>query len=127
MKTPANHIDLVALRRACGPVIAWYERFLAEQRLDLHELNDAVEGLRLLPPVGGRLGRAMSTIVSGGQGVAIEEVVVAFELLCGATGLRAPSAPSAGGTSAGGTHEAQVPSAASSDEPREQLQLPGMP
>lgn len=95
--TPATPFDLCGLRRACAPVISWYERFLAERRLDLHELDEALTDLRRLPPVGGRIGRAVATIVSGGAGASIEEVLVAFEMLRGATGLR--SQPPAGRSS----------------------------
>ena len=81
--------DLTALRRACAPVISWYEGFLAERRLDLHELDGALAALRRLPPVGGRLGRAWDTLAAGGAGASTEEVLVCFEVLRCIPGLQA--------------------------------------
>jgi hypothetical protein len=87
-------IDLSALRRACGPIIACYERFLADGSLDVDDLDDALASLRVLPALEGRLGRAVTLVVSGGAGAPSEETVAALELLRTTTGLRpAPVAP----------------------------------
>lgn len=83
--------DLTTLRRACAPVIAWYERFLAGQRPDVGELDDALVALRRLPSMGGRLGRAVATIVTGGGQASTQEVLVAFEHLRSTSALRMPA------------------------------------
>lgn len=115
---PAAPVDLSLLREVCAPVISWYETFLADQRVDLNELDTAVEGLRQLPALGGRLGWAVAIIASGGEGSSIEEVVVAFEVLCRARGLRSTGTqmpgPRAGGSAPPGPVQA------------EQLRLPGV-
>lgn len=86
-------VDLSALRRACGPLIACYERFLADGSLDVHDLDDALASLRVLPAFEGRLGRAVALVVSGGAGAPSEDTVAALELLRTTTGLRpAPAA-----------------------------------
>lgn len=82
--------DLTALRRACAPVITWYERFLTGQGADVRQLDDALVALRGLPPMGGRLGRAVATIVSGGAQASTPEVLVAFEDLRATAALRTP-------------------------------------
>ncbi len=41
--------DLATLRRACHPIIRCYERFLADGRLEIHELDEALVLLRRLP------------------------------------------------------------------------------
>jgi hypothetical protein len=88
-------IDLSVLRRACGPIIACYERFLADGSLDVDDLDDALASLRVLPALEGRLGRAVTLVVSGGAGAPSEETVAALELLRTTTGLRtAPSSAS---------------------------------
>ena len=87
--------DLTALRRACVPVLSWYEGFLAERRLDLQELDEALAALRRLPPVGGRLGRALDTLAAGGVGSSTEEVLICFEVLRCIPGLQA-QAPTLG-------------------------------
>ena len=90
MTTSPDPLDLTALRRACAPVIAWYDRFLAGQRPDVRELDDALVALRRLPAVGGRLGRAVATIVSGGAQASTQDVLVAFEHLRSTDSLRTP-------------------------------------
>ena len=89
-------VDLDALRRAAGPVIAWYEEFLAGEPMPLASLDRALGGLRALPPVSGRLGRAMALVATGGRQATTEETIAALELLRCSTGLRhAPRPPSA--------------------------------
>ena len=91
---PPVHLD--ALRRAAGPVIAWYEQFLAGEPMPLASLDRALGGLRALPPVSGRLGRAMALVATGGRQATTEETIAALELLRCSTGLRlAPSPPPA--------------------------------
>ncbi len=86
-------VDLPALRRACGPLIACYERFLADGSLDVGELDDALASLRVLPVFEGRLGRAVALVIAGGDGAPSEDTVAALELLRTTTGLRpAPAA-----------------------------------
>ncbi|HEX2187002.1 MAG TPA: hypothetical protein VHN78_16015 [Chloroflexota bacterium] len=81
-------VDLDVLRRAAGPVIAWYERFLAREPMPLSSLDRALGGLRALPPVSGRLGRAMALVATGGRQATTEETIAALELLRSSTGLR---------------------------------------
>jgi hypothetical protein len=81
-------VDLALLRRACGPLIGCYERFLSEGSVDLHDLDDALASLRVLPPLEGRLGRAVALVTSGGAGVPTEQTLAALELLRTTTGLR---------------------------------------
>ena len=81
-------VDLDVLRRAAGPVIAWYERFLAREPMPLSSLDRALGGLRALPPVSGRLGRAMALVATGGRQATTEETIAALELLRCSTGLR---------------------------------------
>src|SRR5688500_17192117 len=88
-------VDLGALRRAAGPVIAWYERFLAGQPMPLAALDRALGGLRALPPVSGRLGRAVALVATGGRLATTEETIAALELLRRSTGLRRLPPPAA--------------------------------
>ncbi len=81
-------VDLDALRRAAGPVIAWYERFLAAEPMPLASLDRALGGLRALSPIPGRLGRAMALVATGGRQATTEETIAALELLRCSTGLR---------------------------------------
>jgi hypothetical protein len=96
----ANHpddrpVDLDVLRRAAGPVIAWYERFLAGEPMPLASLDRALGGLRALPLVSGRLGRAMALVATGGRQATTEETIAALELLRCSTGLRHVPPPAA--------------------------------
>ena len=83
-------VDLAALRRACGPIIDCYERFLSEGRIDVLALDDALARLRVLPPIDGRLGRAVALVLTGGADAPTEATVAALELLRTTTGLRGP-------------------------------------
>ncbi len=97
-------VDLLALRRACRPIIRCYERFLSEGHLKVHDLDEALTSLRALPRVGGRLGHAVALLVAGGAGAPSEETLAALELLRTTSGLRlaeaqatsAPRRPSTG-------------------------------
>jgi hypothetical protein len=73
-------VDLALLRGACGPLIGCYERFLSEGSVALHDLDDALASLRVLPPLGGRLGRAVALVTSGGAGAPTEQTLAALEL-----------------------------------------------
>jgi hypothetical protein len=79
-------VDLPLLRRACGPLIGCYERFLSEGSVDLHDLDKALASLRVLPPLEGRLGRAVALVASGGAGAPTEQTLAALELLRTTTG-----------------------------------------
>jgi hypothetical protein len=81
-------VDLALLRRACGPIIGCYERFWSEGSVDVHDLDDALASLRVLPPLEGRLGRAVALVTSGGAGAQTEHTLAALELLRTTTGLR---------------------------------------
>ena len=85
-------VDLGALRVACAPVIGCYERFLLDGSLDVQELDEALAGLRPLPRLPGRLGRAIVLVASGGGGaVSTEKIIEALEVLRTTTSLRTPS------------------------------------
>jgi hypothetical protein len=47
-----------------APLIGCYERFWSEGSLDLHDLDDALASLRVLPPLEERLGRAIALVSS---------------------------------------------------------------
>ena len=64
---PAPPVDLAVLRRAAAPVVAWYEQLLAGSPMPLVELDRALVGLKALPPLGGRLGRALATVATAGR------------------------------------------------------------
>ncbi len=89
-------VDLNILRRSCAPLIAWYERFLAEGRVEIGDLDEALVALRSLPPMGGRLGRAVALLLNSGADASAKETVAALELLRTTTGLRTSRAPAPG-------------------------------
>ena len=86
---PADVVDLDALRAACGPVVVLYRRFLdgGGVELDVGELDQALASMRRLPPLSGRMGRALALVASGGAGASTEEVIAALDLLSAAPGL----------------------------------------
>jgi hypothetical protein len=86
---PADVVDLEALRAACGPVVALYRRFLdgGGVELDMGELDEALASMRRLPPMKGRMGKALALVASGGAQASTEEVIAALELLSAAPGL----------------------------------------
>jgi len=88
-------VDLPALRAAAGPVIAWYEQLLAGRAMPVAELDRALVPIRALPPIGGRLGKALALVASGGREATTEETVAALELLRCSAGLRHAPAPAA--------------------------------
>ncbi|MFN2607494.1 MAG: hypothetical protein ABR511_06300 [Acidimicrobiales bacterium] len=115
-------VDLPALRTAASPVIAWYEAFLAGRPTALADLDMALRGLRALPPIGGRLGRAVALVAAGGRQATTEETIAALERLRASAGLRAtvPATP---------TETQQTPPAAKGRRRRTdwtQPPLPGM-
>ena len=112
--TPASDPDLVdlgALRTAVAPVVAWYERFLDGQPMPVADLDHALVDVRALPPIGGRLGKALGVVASGGRGASTEETVAALEVLRHSAGLRHVPRPGAGGGGAAATapHSARPP------------------
>ncbi len=94
-------VNLGALRAAAAPVIAWYERFLGGEPMPVTGLDAALRSLRALPPVGGRLGRALVLVATGGRGATTEEAVAALEVLHSSAGLRhlPPPGPTSPGLS----------------------------
>lgn len=88
-------VDLDMLRWAATPSSDCYECLLAEGRIEVPELDDALVPLRRLPQLSGRLGRATAMLVAGGAGEPTEATLAAFELLQTTSGLRPTSAPSA--------------------------------
>ena len=93
-------VDLAALRAAAGPVIAWYEAFLAGRPRAVSDLDVALRGLRALPPIGGRLGRAVTLVATGGRQATTEETIAALERLRGVAGLRCTTSPAPRATEA---------------------------
>jgi hypothetical protein len=90
-------VDLVALKRAAAPVVAWYERFVGGRPMPVGELERALVGVQALPPVGGRIGRALATVANAGRSGTTEDTVAAFELLRRTAGLRhLPATPAPG-------------------------------
>ena len=79
--------------RCAAPVIAWYEQLLAGEPMPLASLDRALGALRALPPVSGRLGRAMALVATGGRQATTEETIAALELLRCSTGLRSVATP----------------------------------
>lgn len=70
MRTDATVVDLRILASGCAPFLKWYDGFLADPddagtREGLRELDYALKLLRVLPPCGGRLGRAVALVGSG--------------------------------------------------------------
>ena len=86
---PADVVDLEALRAACAPVVALYRRFLdgGGVELDMGELDEALASMRRLPPMKGRMGKALALVASGGVQASTEEVIAALELLSASPGL----------------------------------------
>ncbi len=86
-------VDLAALRSAAAPVVAWYEQLLAGRPMPIADLDKALVALRALPPVGGRLGRALALVATGGREATTDDTVAALELLRCSAGLRHAPAP----------------------------------
>lgn len=86
-------VELAALRAAAGPVIAWYEAFLAGHPMALADLDVALRDLRSLPAIGGRLGRAVALVATGGRQATTEETIAALERLRASAGLRRTMPP----------------------------------
>lgn len=84
---PTAVVDLVALRRACRPLLTNYDRFLAEGTVDLSQVDAALADIRRLPPLGGRLGRALAVLAAGASSCP-RDTVAAFELLRSIPALR---------------------------------------
>ena len=115
----ADVVDLEALRAACRPVVALYRRFLdgGSTALDMGELDEAIASMRRLPPMKGRMGKALALVASGGAEARTEEVIAALRLLSASPGLttrrsqgRADSPPPAlGPTPVGGVAQPRLP------------------
>lgn len=91
-------VDLVAVREACAPVVQWYEQFLSEGHGELDELEDALAALRRLPRLGGRLGRAVTTLASGVADASSSSVLDAFRQVQQASGDKPNAGPHASRT-----------------------------
>jgi hypothetical protein len=94
-RTRHDIVDLVALRRACAPLACQFERFHAGGSLDVHELDAALAAVRALPPLAGRLGRALA-VLAAGAAASPEETVAAFEVVRTTRALRCNEAQPAG-------------------------------
>ena len=74
----AGVVDLDVVAAACRPIVAWYDWFLTERRA---RLDDALDRLRDLGALPGRLGRARDLVLAGGRGAATEDLVRALAVL----------------------------------------------
>jgi hypothetical protein len=79
-------VDLDVVAAACRPVVAWYDWFLTERRArlkpaELARLDEALERLRDIGALPGRLGRARELVLAGGRGAATEDLVRALGVL----------------------------------------------
>jgi hypothetical protein len=74
-------IDLAEIRAACRPLLHAYERICngSTPSACLGELDEAICRLKALPRFSGRVGAAISLLVTGGRGP--EATVGAFEVL----------------------------------------------
>ena len=116
---PADVVDLEALRAACAPVVALYRRLLdaGGVELDMGELDGALASMRALPPMKGRMGRALALVASGGAEASTEEVIAALDLLSARPGLTArgrearaaPTPPLPGPGPVGGVAQPSLP------------------
>jgi len=96
-------VDLDALRVAAAPVVAWYAQLLAGRPMPVADLDVALVGIRALPPISGRLGKALALVATGGREATSDETVAAFELLRCSAGLRSKPATSQPGAATTGT------------------------
>ncbi|HSH58267.1 MAG TPA: hypothetical protein VK988_01245 [Acidimicrobiales bacterium] len=115
-------VDLVAIGHASAPVIEYYDamRVAAERGEPLDDetkahLGEALERLRRLPRCGGRLGRAIAVVASGGSDFSVGDTIAALELLRGTLDRRGRLRPSL----------TQPPALALVGEAPVQLGLPG--
>jgi hypothetical protein len=88
---PAPVVDLPTLARACGAVVDWYDALRLGEEPGVDSLDDALGQLAALPPVGGRLGRAIDVVVAGGAADP-DDTIVALEQLRHAS-VAAPPLP----------------------------------
>jgi hypothetical protein len=73
-------VDLGTVGRACAAVVSWYDDLVAGSDPSIARLDRALVELARLPPVGGRLGRAIGTIANGGS-TDSDATIAALELL----------------------------------------------
>lgn len=59
-------VDLGAVGRACAAVVTWYDDLIAGRDPSIARLDQGLVQLAALPPVGGRLGRAIGVVSHGG-------------------------------------------------------------
>lgn len=88
--------DLVALRRACRPVAAWWRLYLASGSVDGAALDAALIELGNVGSVPGRLGMAIDFLLAGCPGATYVEAADAFTIVAAAG--RGASLPSARGS-----------------------------
>lgn len=73
-------VDLGAVGRACATVVSWYDDLTAGRDPSITRLDLGLVQLAALPPVGGRLGRAIALVARGGA-TESDATVAALELL----------------------------------------------
>ncbi len=79
--TDAAIIDLAPITAACRGLVSWYDRHLSGQEPPMTELDVVVGDLRDLPPIPGRIGQDIDTILSRRTNREAGDVVGAVERL----------------------------------------------
>lgn len=118
-------VDLGALRAAAAPVIVWYEGFLAGRPSLIADLDVALQAMRTLPPIGGRLGRALALVAAGGRLATTRETIAALETIRATAGLR-PLSPPRPVAAAAATDKGSVPKRRRRGREWSQPELPGI-
>ena len=74
-------IDLAPITAACRGLVSWYDRHLNGQEPPMTELDVVVGNLRDLPPIPGRVGQDIDTVLSRRADRQAGDVVGAVERL----------------------------------------------
>lgn len=83
-------IDIAAIGDACRPLLACYEAICdgTESEATLLQLDAAVRRIKALPPLPGRVGRAIRTLATGGRDDGPTATILALECLRSMPALR---------------------------------------
>ena len=74
-------IDLQTLSIRCRELIDWYDQHLAGHQPSITNLNSIVTNLKLLPPIGGKIGHDIALVTDGGPTRTRDDIVGAIERL----------------------------------------------
>lgn len=91
-----NVVDIVAVGTASLPLARWWRSFLANPEAageHLEYLEEARRRLQALPPLPGRVGRAVTAVVAGGGGTPAQSVEAIGLLVALADRVAAPGSP----------------------------------